>query len=167
MALIRERKNRHFLDDFGQMYWINGPADFCYISEQRQWRSGLTFLEILEWKQCAPTGLVSQRFGSIDEAFEAFEQNRISWSHDLCLLRMGEQMERHRSLDNYRPTYMKMAEAKGAPVRRAPWINQLELNCSSFPGPRCIWPEPRKRISLENQSIHRKNRCLQVKGQVR
>ena len=40
------------------------------MSEQRQWRAGLSLVQIIECKQCAPTGLVSQKFGSIDEALE-------------------------------------------------------------------------------------------------
>jgi hypothetical protein len=40
------------------------------MSEQRQWRAGLSLVQIIEYKQCAPTGLVSQTFGSIDEALE-------------------------------------------------------------------------------------------------
>ena len=166
MARIRDRKDRQFVDDFGQLFWINGPEDFCYISEQRQWRTGLSFLQILEWKQCAPTGLVSQRFGSIDEAYKAFEQNQIAWSHDNYLHRIGSQMEMHRSLENYRPTYMKLAEAKGVPVRRPPWINQVDSNSASFPGPRCIWPEPSHRACLDTQKNHRKSRRKGVKGPV-
>ena len=167
MACIRDRQGRHFIDDFGQMFWINGPEDRCYISEQRQWRSGLSFLQILEWKQCAPTGLVSQRFCSIGEAFEAFEQNRIAWSHDLYLKRMGEQMEMHRSLDNYRPTYMKLAEAKGEPVRRPPWINQAASNNTLFPGPRCIWPAPRKQIHFSHKTTSHPHLRKKLKGQAR
>ena len=123
MALIRERNDRHFIDVFGQMFWINGPEDCCYLSQQRLWRSGLSFIQVLEWKQCAPTGLISQRFRSI---VEAFEKNRVIWSHDLYLHRMGQQMLMHRSLENYRPTHMKLAEAKGTPERRLPWINSLD-----------------------------------------
>ena len=163
MALIRERDDRHFIDVFGQMFWINGPEDCCYLSQQRMWRSGLSFIQVLEWKQCAPTGLVSQRFHSIVEACEAFEQNRIDWTHDLQLHRMGEQMEKHRSIDNYRPTYMKLAEAKGAPVRRPPWLAQDDSNRDSFTGPRCIWPGPAKKVCENNPKIHhqhRSRRCL-------
>ena len=166
MALIRERKDRQFMDAFGQMFWINGPEDFCYLSEQRLWRTGLSFLEVLEWKQCAPTGLVSQRFGSIAEACEAFEHNRIAWSHDLHLHRMGEQMKMHRSLENYRPTYMKLAEAKGAPVRRPPWLTQSDSICDSFSGPRCIWPEPRNNSFLANQGSRNSHPSRLVKGPV-
>ncbi len=149
MAHIRERHGRHFVDDWGNMFWINGPEAFCYLSEQRQWRKGLTFLQIIEWKQCAPSGLVSQRFGSIVDACEAFETNRITWSHDSYLHRIGEQMARHRSLKNYRPTYMKKLEAEGAPVRRPPWIDSSDSLCIAFAGPRCIWPDPVKRCSPE------------------
>ncbi len=34
MAQIRERHERHFIDDCGQMFWINGPENFCYLSER-------------------------------------------------------------------------------------------------------------------------------------
>ena len=40
------------------------------MSEQRQWRVGLSLVQIIECKQCAPIRLVRQRFGSIDEALE-------------------------------------------------------------------------------------------------
>ena len=47
MARIQDRNDRHFIDENGQMFWINGPDNCCYLSEQRQWRSGLSFLEVL------------------------------------------------------------------------------------------------------------------------
>ena len=55
MVRIRQRQDRHFMDDEGRMFWINGPEEFCYLSEQRQWRAGLSFQQVLEWKQCAPS----------------------------------------------------------------------------------------------------------------
>ncbi len=122
MALITERQGRHFIDEIGRIFWINGPENFCYLSEQRQWREGLSLEEVLEWKQCAPTGLVSQRFGSLVEACEAFENNRVSWAEDLYLQRMGDEMALHRSIDDYRPTVMKLAEERGNPVCVAPWL---------------------------------------------
>ena len=77
------------------------------------------------------------------------KKNQVVWSQDLYLRRMGEQMVVHRSLDNYRPTYMKLAESNGAPVRTPPWINPVDANTYSFPGPRCIWPEPSQRVCKE------------------
>jgi len=75
----------------------------------------------LDWKQCAPSGLVSQRFPSLQAACEAFEHAQVVWSNDLYLRRMGDQMQAHRSADDYKPTAMKQAEAQGAAVRRPPW----------------------------------------------
>ena len=144
MTGISEYQDRHFIGISGQMFWINGPEDCCYFSEQKQWRSGLSFREVLEWKQCAPTGRVSQRFSSIAEALKAFENNSLSWSYDAELRRIGDQMVIHRSLKNYRPTYIKMAEAKGAPVRTPPWLNGVDWINSAFRGPRCLWPGPAK-----------------------
>ena len=168
MACIRDRKDRQFMDECGQMFWINGPENYCYLSEQRQWRSGLSFLEVIEWKQCSPTGLISQRFGSISEACEAFEQNRIFWTHDPCLRRMGEQMAIHRSLDNYRPTYIKLAESQGAPIRIPPWIKQEDSFTYSFPGPRCIWPRPEEPNCGKIQEIqHQKDRTHCIKNPIR
>ena len=79
MPFIRERKGRHFLDESGGMFWINGPDDACYLSEQRQWRKGLTLLEVVEWKQCSPTGKISQKFPSVVEVCKAYEENTILW----------------------------------------------------------------------------------------
>jgi hypothetical protein len=121
MTRIRKRRGRHFIDENGRLFWINGPEEHCYLSEQRQWRRGLAFEEVLDWKQCAPSGLVSERFGSPQEACEAYEHNRISWYQDLYLRRMGDQMAAHRSAVDYKPTAMKQAEAAGAPVRQQPW----------------------------------------------
>ena len=134
MVRIRQRQDRHFMDDEGRMFWINGPEEFCYLSEQRQWRAGLSFQQVLEWKQCAPSGLVSQRFGSILAACEAFEHNQVLWSHDLYLRRMGDQMALHRSASDYRPTAIKLAEASGRSVRPAPWIGEAPA-CLSCPIP--------------------------------
>ena len=69
---------------------MNGPETFCYLFAKRQWHSGLSFMDVLELKQCAPFGLVRQRFVVIVEACEAFEHNRVVWSQDLYLRRMGE-----------------------------------------------------------------------------
>ena len=121
MAKIRKLAGRHFIDEKGKIFWINGPDNNCYIAEQMVWREGLRFAEVLEWKQCAPTGRVSQRFGSIDQALQAFERDGIDWSTDLYLQKVGEQMLAQRSVDDYKPTAMKEAEAQGAPVKRAPW----------------------------------------------
>ncbi|MEB3271423.1 MAG: hypothetical protein VKJ44_07230 [Synechococcus sp.] len=121
MNRIRKRRGRHFIDENGRLFWINGPDDNCYLSEQRQWRRGLTFEEVLDWKQCAPSGLVSQRFPSPQEACEAYEHCRITWYQDVYLRRMGDQMASHRSVDDYKPTVMKLAEASGSPVRLQPW----------------------------------------------
>jgi hypothetical protein len=121
MTRIRQRHDRHFIDDTGRLFWINGPEENCYLSEQRQWRRGLSFEEVLEWKQCAPSGLVSQRFPSLQAALEAFEHGQLIWSSDLYLRRMGDQMQAHRCDDDYKPTAMKEAEARGAAVRRQPW----------------------------------------------
>ena len=121
MTRIRQRRDRHFSDDTGRLFWINGPENHCYLSEQRQWRRGLSFDELLEWKQCAPSGRVSQRFPSLQAACEAFEHGLVVWTHDLYLRRMGDQMQAHRCVDDYKPTAMKEAEARGAAVRLQPW----------------------------------------------
>lgn len=118
---IRQRRGRHFIDEQGHLFWINGPEDNCYLSEQRQWRAGLAFDDVLDWKQCAPLGLVSQRFGSPQAAIEAFEHGEIRWFQDLYLRRLGDQMAAHRSAHDYKPTAMKEAEARGAHPRRQPW----------------------------------------------
>ena len=122
MTRIRQRRDRHFIDEKGRLYWINGPEDHCYLSEQRQWRRGLSFYEVLDWKQCAPSGVVSQRFSSLQAACEAFEHARVVWVSDLYLRRMGDQMAAHRSADDYKPTVMKRAEERGARPRRQPWL---------------------------------------------
>jgi hypothetical protein len=121
MTRIKQRRGRHFIDENERLFWINGPEDHCYLSEQRQWRSGLAFDDVLEWKQCAPSGLVSQRFPSLQAACEAFEHRQIVWYQDLYLRRMGDQMAAHRSADDYKPTAMKQAEERGARPRRQPW----------------------------------------------
>jgi hypothetical protein len=121
MSRIRQRRDRHFIDEEGRLFWINGPDNNCYLSEQRQWRGGLSFDEILEWKQCAPSGLVSQRFASVREALESYEHGQVRWFQDLYLRRMGDQMASHRSADDYKPTALKLAEAAGGPCRIQPW----------------------------------------------
>lgn len=131
MARIRQRRDRHFIDEEGRLFWINGPDNHCYLSEQRQWRHGLQFDEILEWKQCAPSGLVSQRFGSVQEALEAYEHAQVRWFQDLYLRRMGEQMASHRCADDYKPTVMKQAEAAGGPRRIPPWRSAAPVTSSS------------------------------------
>ena len=153
MTSITEQQDRHFFDDQGRMFWINGPEDFCYISEQRQWRKGLCLKDVLLWKQCAPSGLVSQRFRSIDDALEAFETNHVLWSQDLYLKRMGEQMQEHRSPDDYRPTFMKVAELAGVPVREAPWArNSVQKRICSRAAPRCLLPRTDNRSVLVNNT---------------
>ncbi len=144
------------MDEEGRMFWINGPEAFCYLSEQRQWRSGLTFLEILEWKQCAPSGLVSQRFASLVQACEAFEHNQVIWSHDLYLRRMGDQMALHRSLDDYRPTAMKLAEAAGARVLPAPWAVSGQSQAQVVLC--CEWPAPSRSQDLAHPKRRRRKR---------
>ena len=133
MARIQYRRGRHFMDEEGRLFWINGPDDHCYLSEQRQWRRGLCFEEVLEWKQCAPSGSVSQRFPSPIAACEAFEHAQVVWSQDVYLRRMGDEMERHRSGADYKPTAMLLAEARGARPRRAPWSLPVPS------GPACDW----------------------------
>ncbi len=122
MARIKQRRGRHVMDENGRLFWINGPEESCYLSEQRQWRRGLSFEEVLDWKQCAPSGQVSQRFGSVQAACEAYEHAQVVWSQDLYLRRMGDQMASHRSADDYKPTVMKLAEAQGARPRKQPWL---------------------------------------------
>ena len=121
MTRIKQRRGRHFIDESGRLFWINGPEENCYLSEQRQWRHGLEFDQVLEWKQCAPSGVVSQRFVSPQAACEAYEHGLITWSKDLYLQRMGDQMAAPRSQDDYKPTAMKLAEEQGAHPRRQPW----------------------------------------------
>lgn len=131
MARIRQRRDRHFIDDQGRLFWINGPDHHCYLSEQRQWRQGLSFDDVLEWKQCAPSGLVSQRFPSLQAACEAFEHNQVQWNLDLYLRHMGDEMALQRGADDYKPTAMKEAEARGARPRVQPWQG------TSTPAPQC------------------------------
>jgi hypothetical protein len=138
MARIRQRRGRHFIDAGERLFWINGPEHDCYLSEQRQWRRGLSFDQVLEWKQCAPSGLVSQRFSSPQAACEAYEHGLIVWSSDFYLRRIGDQMAAHRSAVDYKPTAMKLAEARGARVRRAPWLLPDPL------GPACRLGAPRQ-----------------------
>jgi hypothetical protein len=131
MARIRQRRDRHFIDDQGRLYWINGPDHHCYLSEQRQWRQGLSFDEILEWKQCAPSGLVSQRFCSPQAACEAFEHNQVQWNLDLYLRHMGDEMALQRGADDYKPTSIKELELRGGRPQQPPWQG------TSTPPPRC------------------------------
>ena len=58
---------------------------------------------------------------------------------------MGHQKGKHLSLKNDRPTYIKLAEAKGRPIRRPPWTNSSDWIDDRFFGPKCIWPDPGKR----------------------
>ena len=81
MVRIRQRQDRHFMDDEGRMFWINGPEEFCYLSEQRQWR-GRAFRFNRSWNGSnvrLPDWSV-QRFSSILAACEAFEHNQVIWS---------------------------------------------------------------------------------------
>jgi hypothetical protein len=151
MTRIVQRRGRHFIDQEGRVYWINGPEEHCYLSEQRLWRRGLSFEDVLDWKQCAPCGLVSQRFPSLREACEAFEHARVQWFQDLYLRRMGDQMAALRSLDDYKPTAMKRAEAAGAPQRRQPWLLPEPA------GPVCGLP-PRRSAGLEMPHPRRRRR---------
>ncbi|MFQ6538772.1 MULTISPECIES: hypothetical protein [Aphanothece] len=121
MTRIRHRRDRHFMDENGRLYWINGPDHHCYLSEQRQWRVGLSFEDVLDWKQCAPSGLVSQRFSSPRAACEAYEHHLVQWSRDLYLQRMGDRMAARRSDPDYKPTAMVLAESQGARPRQQPW----------------------------------------------
>lgn len=147
MARIRQRRGRHFEDENGRLYWINGPDGHCYLSEQRQWRAGLSFDDVLDWKQCAPSGVVSQRFHSLREACEAFEHGLVHWSSDLYLRRMGDQMQQHRSPADYKPSAMARAEAGGAPVRRQPWL------LPEASGPVCGLP-PRQASPAREEVVH-------------
>ncbi|MCP9809735.1 hypothetical protein KBY58_09850 [Cyanobium sp. HWJ4-Hawea] len=122
MVRIKQRRERHLMDENGRLLWINGPEEHCYLSEQRQWRRGLSFDDVLDWKQCAPSGLVSQRFGSLQAVCEAYERDQITWYQDLYLRRMGDQMACHRAQDDYMPTAMKEAEDRGEAGGRPPWL---------------------------------------------
>jgi hypothetical protein len=139
MARIKQRRDRHFIDDRGRLYWINGPDQHCYLSEQRQWRVGLSFDEVLEWKQCAPSGLVSQRFGSLQAACEAFEHNQVQWSLDLYLRRMGDEMALQRGLDDYKPTAIKQQELQLGRQRHQPWLT-ASGGATPSEAPRCDLP---------------------------
>jgi hypothetical protein len=159
MTRIQQRRNRHFMDEEGRLFWINGPEDDCYLSEQRQWRQGLCFEDVLEWKQCAPTGCVSQRFPSPTAAREAFEHAQVVWSHDVYLRRMGDEMARLRGLDDYKPTAMRLAEARGARPRQAPWI------LSGASGPTCAPPPSQARDDLPHPRRRRRGAvALSVTG---
>jgi hypothetical protein len=168
MARIRQRRDRHFIDDHGQLFWINGPDHHCYLSEQRQWREGLSFEEVLEWKQCSPSGLVSQRFTSLQAACEAFEHNQVIWSSDLYLRRMGDEMALQRGCDDYKPTAMKEEEARGARPRRQPWLTNASgssgsgasvtaaLRCELSARPSCA--------PSEAPHLHRRRRSSAAQG---
>jgi len=121
MSRIKQRRGRHFMDEQGRLFWINGPDQDCYLSEQRLWRPGLSFDQILEWKQCAPSGKVSQRFASLQAVCEAFDHHQITWFQDLYLRRMGDQMALHRSAEDYKPTAFLQEEARGLRPRHQPW----------------------------------------------
>ena len=140
MVRITQRQDRHFMDESGRLFWINGPDHHCYLSEQRQWRDGLSFEDTLEWKQCSPSGLVSQRFQSLQSACEAFEHNQIQWTLDLYLRHMGDEMALQRSLNDYKPTAMKEAEARSGRARLQPWLGQdapvMQCDLSSRPARR-------------------------------
>ena len=140
-----------FVDDSGQMFWVNGFGNCCYFSEQRQCRSVLSFFEVLKWRQFAPNWLVGQRFGSIVERSKAFGQNgvRCSYYPDLC--RMGEPMLITRYFHHYCPIYIKLDEAKGAPVRVVPLINLEDFFTDLFSGPRGLWPAPRKKLCQDTK----------------
>jgi hypothetical protein len=154
MTRIRQRRDRHFIDDQSRLYWINGPDHHCYLSEQRQWRTGLSFDEVLEWKQCAPSGLVSQRFSSLQAACEAFEHNQVQWSLDLYLRRMGDEMALQRGMDDYKPTAMKEEEARSGRLRRQPW-----LGSSPSPAPRCeLSARPATRRGILQELPHQRRR---------
>lgn len=142
MTRIQQRRGRQFIDEEGRLFWINGPDHSCYLSEQRLWRRGLCFEDVLEWKQCAPNGCVSQRFSSPTLACEAFEHALVVWSHDHYLRRMGDEMARHRSVADYKPTAMLQAEARGARPRQAPWSLPVPS------GPACDL-----RLAQEGQSL--------------
>ncbi|MGA0996464.1 MAG: hypothetical protein ACO3SL_03385 [Vulcanococcus sp.] len=139
MARITQRHDRHFMDESGRLFWINGPDLDCFLSEQRQWRDGLSFEDTLEWKQCSPTGLVSQRFQSLQAACEAFEHNQIQWTLDLYLRHMGDEMALQRSLSDYKPTAMKEAEAQSGRARQQPWLGQDTpvMQCELSARPSC------------------------------
>lgn len=158
MARIRQRRDRHFIDEEGRLFWINGPEDHCYLSEQRQWRAGLSFEEVLLWKQCAPSGCVSQRFPSPLAACEAFEHAQVVWSQDVYLRRMGEEMARHRCAADYKPTAMRLAEAQGAPPRQPPWAlpSPSGPSCELAPGP--VSPSASSPQALEEMPHLRRRR---------
>jgi hypothetical protein len=65
--------------------------------------------------------MVSQRFGSLQAACEAYEHQQITWYQDLYLRRMGDQMAAHRSDLDYKPTAMQEAESQGMRPRSQPW----------------------------------------------
>jgi hypothetical protein len=148
MPRIARRRDRHFMDESGRLFWINGPEQHCYLSEQRQWRCGLSFDDVLDWKQCAPSGLVSQRFPSLRAACEAFEHNQVVWASDLYLLRMGERMEARRSDPDYKPTAMVVAERQGGRPRVQPWrLPDPQGPCCGLPprSPALDMPHPHRR----------------------
>lgn len=153
MTRIVQRRDRHFMDQQGRLYWINGPDHHCYLSEQRLWRHGLSFDDVLDWKQCAPSGLVSQRFPSPQAACEAFEHAQVRWFQDVYLRRMGDQMAAQRCLDDYKPTAMKLAEAAGARPRRQPWLLPEPA------GPVCGLP-PQRNPGLEIPHPRRRRRSV-------
>ena len=82
--------------------------------------------------------------GSIVETCDAFEQNRVVWSYELYLHLMRKHMAMRGFIDAYRPTYIKLAEVNGAPIKTPPWIKVEDSFTYAFPGPRCIWPGPAK-----------------------
>ena len=64
------------------------------------------------------------------EACEASNHNRVDWSQDLYLRRMGDQMAQHCSVDDCRPTAMNLAEVEGLRVKLVFWISALEMSPS-------------------------------------
>ncbi|WP_216903779.1 hypothetical protein [Synechococcus sp. CCY 9618] len=109
--------------------------DHGYLSEQRRWRPGLSFEQVLLWKQCAPSALVSQRFASLDEALRAFQSDAVQWFQDLYLRRMGDQLAAHRCVDDYKPTAMRQAGARGPGVRSAPSRRRSDRPAGGAPPP--------------------------------
>ena len=64
------------------------------------------------------------------EACEASNHNRVDWSQDLYLRRMGEQMAQHCYVVDYRPTAMNLDEVEGLRVKLVSWISALEMSHS-------------------------------------
>jgi hypothetical protein len=113
---------------------------------------------------------VSQRFTSLQAACEAFEHHQITWSLDLYLRRMGDEMALQRGCDDYKPTAMKEEEARGARPRRQPWLSgdgtptARDAAASAAAAPRCDLSARPRCAPGEAPHLQRRRRSSAAQG---